>query len=66
VDYGLIYPGGGGALANAVGFTTETTLCYARMIFEGFLDRYPQLKLIACHGGGTLPYLAARLTTRRF
>jgi len=36
------------------------------MIFEGFLDRYPQLELIACHGGGTLPYLAARLTTRRF
>jgi aminocarboxymuconate-semialdehyde decarboxylase len=61
VDYGLIYPGGGGALANAVGFTTETTLCFARMIFEGFLDRYPQLKLIACHGGGTLPYLSARL-----
>ncbi len=30
------------------------------MIFEGFLDRYPRLELIACHGGGTLPYLAAR------
>jgi len=60
VDYGLIYPGGGGALANAVGFTTETTLCFGRMIFEGFLDHYPGLKLVACHGGGTLPYLAAR------
>ena len=60
VDYGLIVGSGGGALANAVGFTTETTLCFARMIFEGFLDRYPGLKLIACHGGGTLPYLAAR------
>jgi len=59
-DYGLIYPGGGGALANAIGFTTETTLCFGRMIFEGFFDRYPQLELIACHGGGTLPYLAAR------
>jgi aminocarboxymuconate-semialdehyde decarboxylase len=60
VDYGLLLAGNGGALANAVGFTTETTLCFARMIFEGFLDRYPRLKLIACHGGGTLPYLAAR------
>jgi aminocarboxymuconate-semialdehyde decarboxylase len=60
VDYGLLVGGGGGALANAVGFTTETTLCFARMIFEGFLDRYPGLELIACHGGGTLPYLAAR------
>jgi aminocarboxymuconate-semialdehyde decarboxylase len=60
VDYGLLVGSGGGALANAVGFTTETTLCFARMIFEGFLDRYPELELIACHGGGTLPYLSAR------
>ncbi len=52
-DYGLLV--GGGALANAIGFTTETSLCFARMIFEGFVDRYPKLKLIACHGGGTLP-----------
>ncbi len=59
VDYGLLVRGG--ALANAIGFTTETTLCFSRMIFEGFLDHYPKLKLIACHGGGTLPYLAARL-----
>jgi len=58
-DYGLLV--GGGALANAIGFTTETSLCFARMIFEGFLDRYPRLQLIACHGGGALPYLAARL-----
>src|SRR5581483_853851 len=58
-DYGLLV--GGGALANAVGFTTETSLCFSRMIFEGFLDRFPRLKLIACHGGGALPYLAARL-----
>jgi aminocarboxymuconate-semialdehyde decarboxylase len=58
-DYGLLV--GGGALANAIGFTTETSLCFARMIFEGFLDRYPRLALIACHGGGTLPYLASRL-----
>ena len=30
------------------------------MIFDGFLDRYPDLKLIAAHGGGTLPYLVGR------
>jgi aminocarboxymuconate-semialdehyde decarboxylase len=58
-DYGLLV--GGGALANAIGFTTETSLCFSRMIFEGFLDRFPRLKLIASHGGGSLPYLAARL-----
>ena len=31
------------------------------MILDGFIDRYPNLKIIASHGGGTLPYLAGRL-----
>jgi aminocarboxymuconate-semialdehyde decarboxylase len=31
------------------------------MIYDGFLDRYPNLKLIVAHGGGALPFLAARL-----
>jgi aminocarboxymuconate-semialdehyde decarboxylase len=30
------------------------------MIFEGFFDQYPNLKVIASHGGGTLPYLVGR------
>ncbi|TKD49881.1 amidohydrolase family protein [Sphingomonas baiyangensis] len=47
-------------LANTVGFTADTSLCFMRMILDGFLDRYPKLELIACHGGGTMPYLAAR------
>ncbi len=51
-EYGLVPP---------VGFTFDTTLAISRMIFDGFFDRYPNLKLIASHGGGTLPYLAARL-----
>ena len=47
-------------LAWSVGFMADTTLCFARMIFDGFLDLYPNLKLIASHGGGTLPYLVGR------
>ena len=39
----------------------DTTLAVSRMIFDGFFDRYPKLKLIASHGGGTLPYIAGRL-----
>jgi aminocarboxymuconate-semialdehyde decarboxylase len=49
------------ALVPPVGFTFDTTLAFARLILDGFLDRYPHLKLIAAHGGGTLPYLAGRL-----
>lgn len=48
-------------LVPPVGFMVDTTLAFARLILSGFLDRYPNLKLIAAHGGGALPYLASRL-----
>jgi aminocarboxymuconate-semialdehyde decarboxylase len=47
-------------LSWSVGFMFDTTLAITRMIFEGFFDQYPHLKLIASHGGGTLPYLVGR------
>ena len=47
-------------LSWAVGFMFDTTLAVTRMIFEGFFDTHPNLKLIAAHGGGTLPYLVGR------
>jgi aminocarboxymuconate-semialdehyde decarboxylase len=49
------------ALVPPVGFTYDTTLAFAKLILSGFLDRHPNLKLIAAHGGGTLPFIAARL-----
>ena len=48
-------------LIASVGFMFDTSLAVSRMIFDGFFDRYPNLKLIAAHGGGALPYLAGRL-----
>jgi len=48
-------------LIASVGFMFDTSLAVSRMIFDGFFDRYPSLKLIASHGGGTLPYIAGRL-----
>jgi aminocarboxymuconate-semialdehyde decarboxylase len=62
-----IPPGGGQmrldefSLATPIGFMVDTTLAFARLILSGFLDRYPNAKLIAPHGGGTLPYLSGRL-----
>jgi aminocarboxymuconate-semialdehyde decarboxylase len=47
-------------LSWSVGFMFDTTLAITRMIFDGFFDRYPNLRLIASHGGGTLPYLVGR------
>jgi aminocarboxymuconate-semialdehyde decarboxylase len=62
-----IPPGGGQmrldelSLATPIGFMIDTTLAFARLILSGFFDRYPNAKLIAPHGGGTLPYLSGRL-----
>jgi len=47
-------------LSWSVGFMADTTIAFARIIFDGFLDLYANLKLIASHGGGTLPYLVGR------
>ena len=48
-------------LVASVGFMIDTTLAITRMIYDGFLDRYPNLKIIASHAGATLPYIAGRL-----
>jgi aminocarboxymuconate-semialdehyde decarboxylase len=48
-------------LTASIGFTFDTSLAVSRMIFDGFFDRYPNLKIIASHGGGALPFLMARL-----
>ena len=45
-EFGLVPP---------IGFMIDTTLAFARMILSGFIDRYPNVKLIAAHGGATLP-----------
>ena len=48
-------------LIATVGFVFDTTLAITRMVMSGFLDKYPNLKLIAAHGGGTIPYINKRI-----
>ena len=48
-------------LTASIGFTFDTSLAVTRMIYDGFFDRYPRLKIIASHGAGALPYLIARM-----
>ena len=52
---------GSGALHNVIGNPLETSLALAHLIFEGTLDRFPNLKICAAHGGGFLPSYAARM-----
>lgn len=48
-------------LMPALGFMFDTTLAIARMIVDGFFDRFPNVKIIASHAGGYLPYVAGRI-----
>jgi aminocarboxymuconate-semialdehyde decarboxylase len=48
-------------LIASVGFIFDTSLSISRMMFDGFFDPYSNLKIIAAHAGGALPFLAGRL-----
>jgi len=51
---------GNGWLDNTIGNPLDTTIALSHLIFEGTLDRFPGLKVIAAHGGGYLPSYAER------
>jgi predicted TIM-barrel fold metal-dependent hydrolase len=43
-------------------YSTDTTRAIANLIFSGTAERFPNIKLIFSHGGGTMPYLIERFT----
>ena len=45
---------GNGLLGNVIGNPLETTIGLSHMIFEGTLDKFPNLRLCGAHGGGYL------------
>ena len=51
---------GKGFLANIIGNPLETTVALAHLIYEGTMDRFPGLKIVAAHGGGYLPSYIGR------
>jgi predicted TIM-barrel fold metal-dependent hydrolase len=51
---------GNGWLSNTIGNPLDTTIALEHMIFEGTLDKFPGLKILAAHGGGYLGSYAAR------
>lgn len=51
---------GHGWLGNTIGNPLETTVALSHMIFDGFFDRFPGLKICAAHGGGYLPTYIGR------
>jgi len=51
---------GNGWLTNAIAHPLSTSIALSHLIFEGTLDRFPGLKVLAAHGGGYLPSYADR------
>lgn len=52
---------GNGWLANTIANPLATTIALEHLIFDGTLDKYPGLKVVAAHGGGYLPSYAPRM-----
>jgi aminocarboxymuconate-semialdehyde decarboxylase len=43
------------------GFLFDTTLAAAKLVFSGVVERFPRIRWVLCHLGGTIPYLVERL-----
>jgi aminocarboxymuconate-semialdehyde decarboxylase len=46
---------------NVIGNPLETTIALHYLIFDGVLERHPNLKILAVHGGGYLPAYSGRI-----
>jgi len=48
-------------LMPLVGFTFDTTLAAAKLVFSGVVEKFPGIRWVLGHLGGAIPYLAERL-----
>lgn len=48
-------------LMPLIGFTFDTTLAAAKLVFSGVVEKFPGIKWALGHLGGAIPYLAERL-----
>jgi predicted TIM-barrel fold metal-dependent hydrolase len=55
-DLDLPYP------ASLIEYPIDTTRAAVHLLFTGALTRYPRIRFILSHAGGTLPFLAYRLS----
>lgn len=49
------------ALAIGVGFFADTNLALARLAYSGIFERFPRIRWVFSHLGGTLPFMLPRL-----
>ena len=46
---------------NVIGNPLDTTVAVGHLVFDGVLERFPKLKLVAAHGGGYIAHYPARM-----
>jgi predicted TIM-barrel fold metal-dependent hydrolase len=51
--------------AALIEFVFDTTRAVTNLIFSGTLERYPDVKIILSHAGGTIPFIAGRLNVKK-
>jgi predicted TIM-barrel fold metal-dependent hydrolase len=47
---------------SVIEYTSDTTRAIASLLFRGAVSRYPDIRWIFAHGGGTMPFVVERLT----
>jgi uncharacterized protein len=62
-DFPLTEPESRYGLYARAGWPTDTTVTMCRLVYAGYLERWPDLKIYVHHSGGTVPMLAGRLKT---
>lgn len=60
-DFPLTEPESRYALYSRAGWPTDTTVTMCRLVYAGYLERWPDLDIVVHHGGGTVPMIAGRL-----
>jgi predicted TIM-barrel fold metal-dependent hydrolase len=53
-----------GISSAEIEYGTDTTRAIVRMVYSGSAKRYPNIRMIFSHGGGTMPYLIGRFVNR--
>ena len=48
-------------MVNTVARPNETTVALTKILYSGIPHKYPELKIIISHGGGSLPFILGRL-----
>jgi predicted TIM-barrel fold metal-dependent hydrolase len=60
-DFPLSEPESRYGMYALLGWPTDTAVTMCRLVYAGYLERWPELKIITHHSGGTIPMLAGRI-----